>query len=531
MSMLQLVTKQFQPLCSLFSLRCGHLSVGAKIVSRHLYIAKSLDIENDKRVPVVYKYELSRSVSSQASAKLKIIPGILEIQHMEPERCKRVIFHLVSSCLNLEEQTGHNDDPFMILYGEYKKSEKFNHLKCLQQNQERVLKTESFQVFLEWLQIHFDNIGVEDLIDIFGGLLLLGVPETDSLMTQLFCKFWGPDVEFGFSEIAKLAAIFDGNFNFNSRHILQFGFVAPAMISVLGTLSSYDRNDLIYLSRLMNQPCIKVYPEIMDAYFRLVSDAIKKTDFYDDMDDVLTIINGICDCFKHEFVLKHKLSPNSEAIYGKIVTRLGLLDHQLSGRQVSSILPNICYAYWKTCTGSLKQLHHDFFKNFRVFPTEMQTQILMNADLFDGICSVFDQQGIMGSIKLDNNYLSEIIKHADELTLLNVSQVLVFDKNKEFTGSTGHLKTKVKARLLALLHARFSDTRNAGATNFQKLPYYPYFDILNILQNTKFPSRDRLLEFMVDFKPYLVEWLESGYGKCIAFFFIAAYPSPWQHES
>lgn len=513
MSMLQLVTKQFQPLCPLFSLRCGHLSLGAKIVSRHLYIAKSLDVWNDKRVPVVYKYEQLRSVSSRVSAKLKTIPGILEIQHMEPKECKRVIFHLISACLSLEEQTGHNDDQFMILYGEYKKSEKFNHLKCLQKNQEEVLKMESFQVFLEWLPIHFDNMGVEDLIDIFGGLLLLGVPETDLLMTRLFCKFWGPDVELGISEIAKLAAIFDGNFN--SRHILQFGFVAPAMISVLGTLSSYDRNDLIYLSRLMNQPCIKVYPEIMDTYFRLVSDAIKKTDFYDEVDGVLTIINGICDCFKHEFVLKHKLSPDSEAIYGEIVTRLGKLDHQLSERQVTSILPNICYAYLKTCTGSFSnsKLHYDFFKNFRVFPTEMQTQILMNADLFDGICSVFDQQGIMGSIKFDNNYLSEIIKRADELTLLNVCQVLVFVENKEFTGFTYNLKTKVKVRLLDLLHARFSNTRNAGATNFQKIPYYPYFEILDILQNTKFPSKDRCVGFMVDFKPYLVEWLESGYGK------------------
>lgn len=514
MYIIQLAIKRNRPVWSFLSSKCHYLATSTKFVSRHVscvFQAKHSDIWNNNH----FKFNLSRSYGSHLPIDFKTASSdtleTLDEHQIESSDCKNKILGLVSSYYNLNEQIVENKDLFMILYDEYKISLKSDDFKNLRKYQEQVINSDDFQKFLETVPSHLETMSVGDVVDVLGGLILLGIPNTNLLIAQCVYKLLEPEVVLGFSEIAKLYRIF--NENFKSIYILQYSLLVPALKSLLMNFSFCKREDLISLSQIMSLEILfwlENNPEIVDTYLSIISDALNKADLHQDVYSLSVILNGVYGCFMHYSKMKKQFSHHAVQIYTSLMDMLEPHIEQMTFRQFSYTFSNI---FRSGAQNLLLKMRPEMSKNV-ITQSKQKMEKLLNSDLPFREKLRFLEEVNISDLFLDDelefqNELLDFIPNADELTLLSLVEILrnyfqTFIINDQ--SILPQLVTSAKARLLELLHTRFSNDDNVGSSSFRYFPYYPYLLIIKSLR--KMVSKP---DFLVDFQPYVAEWIESGY--------------------
>ncbi|KAJ8311581.1 hypothetical protein KUTeg_010936 [Tegillarca granosa] len=501
------ISKHLRPFCQFIRLKCHRLAPCVQIFTRDVCHAKHLGIPNDRHLQ--FQYYLSRSYCSQPLRNFKIVAdtlNTLSAEQIESSECKNIVLGLVSFYFDLEEGVLQKKDQFMVLLEEYKISEKSNDFENLQQYQKHISKFDGFQKLLKVLPSHIESMRLKDVVDVFGGLLLLGVAQNSTAVSQCIYRLLNPNFELGLLEIAKLSAIFHGNFQINSRHILQYTLLAPALKSLLVNFSSCDRNDLIYLSYLMEQPWIEIYPEVMNRYLEIISDALENNNLHQDVDCMLSLLNGVCECIWHQNVLCKQSSPHLLGMFRKLMEFLDPCFENLTYEQVSTIFSNMNNIFSSRYKMAILKVYPDAEKTFLTLQTQLENQYKFLLHLNLPIRERFRHKVFEQLLSTDNGNempFHDMIPQADELTLQSIvhrmNAVVITDK----------MIFSVMNQLLKLLRLRSKGTGH-GATNNQKYPYYTYISILADLQKYKQP---KIFEpFTHSFKPYLSNWLESGYA-------------------
>ncbi|KAJ8310139.1 hypothetical protein KUTeg_012004 [Tegillarca granosa] len=519
MKILELVTKKFRPLGPFLYLKCRPVAQSTKIVSRHICQAKHLDILNDQCKPVTYF--LSRSYCSHTSGNLQKISDMLDalnLEQIESKECRNIIFNLLEVCVNAEDRTFEGKDSFFVIYFIFHKRQSLNFLD-FQKHQKHTLELTKFQKFLETLPDHLETMSVEDMVDIFGGLAMLGIPKTNFVITQLLLKILNPEVQLGLSEIAKLLLIFQDNFHFS--HIIKFTFLYPTLKSCLTNLSSYDRDDLKYLSYLMEKSMIDTYPELLNIYMKIISEVFKDKQFKKDADCLSDALKGLSVFFfQGKGDQKKAHSPQLVEAYINLMEMFVPVIDQLSFKHLSQVVGKM------RVDGSLNVLDQKRPELCRILDEKLRTNFeeLMVSDMPVREKMKYMARLTRADFKLPNKsginrtFLS-MIPNADEHLLLSI--VYLWKHEHLFENSSlKPLFLSAKTRLLELLHEKQHVINpDKPPSNFHINPFYPYINTIEALQRAVMRRRFHFMadfqlknpmDFFVEFKPYLAMCLQSG---------------------
>lgn len=238
----------------------------------------------------------SRRYTSQISSKYKVVLDRVEnlnVPQVESADYKRNVLDFVSFYYDHENQTGQNAvDTSMSIMDLYQIHiiRRFNGF--IPQIKEHLTKSDSFKKLLETLPDHVENISITDQIDIYMGLELLGVSDTNLTMSRLFCNFYKED-SIGMLELAKINAIF------SCKSISAFhkkSIIMPKFRYLLKNNSIRNHEDCKSLA-LMLQNGYHLYD--FSSYIVACNQMFEYADQLNDIDLTLKILRAVFSCGIH----------------------------------------------------------------------------------------------------------------------------------------------------------------------------------------------------------------------------------------
>lgn len=265
--------------CAIASLKCRHLASWHQH-QEHKYSV--LDTQNRKHI----KHIWSRSCNTKVLNKVEW-DRLENVNELESADCKKNIVDLVLCYYDPVGTGQHAGDTSMSILDLYQIHTVKQYYDLIPEVQKHLDKSDGFQKLIEILPNHLENISIADQLDIYMGLELLGVPETNLTMNHLFCNFSKPKSISGLSELAKMVAIFKSS-NISKIHVQTI--IAPRLYSLLKNISLNDHDDCKNFALFLKNRNLNCSPRL------LIQSNIKMLSILNhlnDLDLMLKVLNAI----------------------------------------------------------------------------------------------------------------------------------------------------------------------------------------------------------------------------------------------
>lgn len=472
-------------------------------VCRHLHQGQHFSVLGTQNV-VHSKDAWSRRYTSQISIKYKVVLDRvknLNVPQVESTDCKRNVLDFVSFYYNHENQTGQKTvDTSMSIMDLYQIHiiRRFNGF--IPQIQEHLTKSDSFKKLLETLPDHIENISITDQIDIYMGLELLGVSDTNLTMSLLFCNFYKED-SIGMLELAKINAIF------SCKSISVFhmkSVIMPKFRYLLKNNSICNHEDCKALALMLQNG---YHLNDFSSYIVACNQMFKYADQFNDIDLTLKILRAVFSCgirFKfYDALQEHQYLFSS---LGKLLYWLQLQIETLTSSQIVDFLSefqtssvkwiNLNYPkIWQCVCKRANICIKEILSGNLMLEEKVNYLYLMSAMTARATGFFPEQEEIM-------YMMNKTIPGANLKTIYQLCS-LTYTLNKVACGPRAPLNQYTLNLAKKLLHII-----NSQPTYFFEIDGVKMLECLKNLLHTRLSFNEALL----DFDTYLLWLLESGHA-------------------